>query len=376
MIIKKCCITVAMLLLLSIISFCDSEQTSKRIKDPVFTDLAPDTDGLIKILLYYDMEGISGQNEIKTFMYYFPEFYNPTRELLTNDVNAVIEGLFDGGADVVHVVDGHGSGNPEPDILLEKLDNRAEMIFVDTLFFPEFDLVEKNKYDAVVAVCQHSKAGGGGFASHTCQFGMEWTINNKSINETEIIAYSWGMAGVPLIFASGDDKLKEELEYMPWIEYVTVKYAKGPSDADLRPFNEVHKEMHGKAKKAVENIAGAKAIKFNAPIKAQLRVKQPASLSNLKGFPGINFEDNTVTFEAADFTLVYAGMRSVMRAASANYFIEFLFEALAQRKDFDKIFKGFVTNIMNRWVDVESGSWTPPSSSSGRESDKKYFGYQ
>ncbi len=35
--------------------------------------------------------------------------------------------------------------------------------------------------------------------------------------ETEIIAYSWGRANVPIIFASGDDKLKEQLVWMTWL---------------------------------------------------------------------------------------------------------------------------------------------------------------
>lgn len=43
----------------------------------------------------------------------------------------------------------------------------------------------------------HSKTGGGGFAAHTYTIGIDWILNDMSINETEIIAYSWGRADVP-----------------------------------------------------------------------------------------------------------------------------------------------------------------------------------
>ena len=32
---------------------------------------------------------------------------------------------------------------------------------------------------------------------------MDWILNGMSITETEIIGYSWGRVGVPVIFASG-----------------------------------------------------------------------------------------------------------------------------------------------------------------------------
>ena len=36
--------------------------------------------------------------------------------MLAADLNAVIDGLFAGGATQVDIVDAHGSGNPEPDV--------------------------------------------------------------------------------------------------------------------------------------------------------------------------------------------------------------------------------------------------------------------
>ena len=89
-----------------------------------------------KILLLYDMEGISGINRQVQCNYPTPEYEN-ARRLLTADVNAAIRGLKAGGAGEIVVIDGHGSGNwLEPDIILADLDKRAEMGFRDTPYDP------------------------------------------------------------------------------------------------------------------------------------------------------------------------------------------------------------------------------------------------
>ncbi len=224
------------------------------------------------------MEGISGQKILRSIDF-GNEAYFEAQEWLTNDVNAVVDGLFAGGADSVEVVDAHGSFNPEPDILLDKMDSRAAMLYRDEKFGPYVDMLEEGKYDGIVALCMHSKTGGGGFGSHTVNLGTDWILNDMSINESELLAFSWGRGGVPLILVSGDDKLGEQLSWMTWLEYVMVKTARGQDDAELRPFEEVHQEMREAAGRAVRNIASSRAVMLTEPIKAQLRVVKPADLS-------------------------------------------------------------------------------------------------
>ena len=107
---------------------------------------------------------------------------------------------------------------------------------------------------------------------------------------------------------------------MTWLEYVTVKKAKGSDDAELRPFQEVHEEMRAAAMRAVQKIPETQAVGLTEPIKAQLRAIPPASLSILENMPGIDYQDQTVTFEAANFKEAYDGIRSFMGAAQFGYF--------------------------------------------------------
>jgi D-aminopeptidase len=194
-----------------------------------------------------------------------------------------------------------------------------------------------------------------------------------SINETEIIAYAWGRIGIPLIFASGDDKLEEQLSWMSWLEYVQVKKAKGAGDAELRPFDEVHMEMRKAAQRAVEKIPRSKAVKLNEPIKAQLRAVHPASLRLLDGIPGIGYENQTVTFHAENYQEAYDGIVALIRVATTGY-IRILQRVVSSKENGTQIFEEFGEQLDADWVEVESGNWKPPAPRKEGESSKKYFG--
>ncbi len=359
---------------------CAPEVAVKTPSPRVLLTPAADTDGQVRILLYYDMEGISGQKILRSIDF-GNEAYFPAQEWLTNDVNAVVDGLFAGGADSVEVVDAHGSFNPEPDILLDKMDSRAAMLYRDEQFGPYVDLLEEGQYDAIVALCMHSRTGGGGFGSHTVNLGTDWILNDMSINESELLAYSWGRAGVPLILVTGDDKLGEQLSWMNWLEYVTVKVAKGQDDAELRPFEEVHEEMRAAAERAVRNIPGSSAVKLSEPIKAQLRVVKPADLSALEGLPGIDYQDQTVTFQAANFQEAYDGIRAFMEIAHDGYW-EILQNIALSQEDGGETFLQWKDEMLAAWIAQESGGEenTAPAEDPAEDAEdsppRKYFGSQ
>jgi D-amino peptidase len=306
------------------------------------------------------MEGLAGQDDPRTFRFSHPEHYARGRELLTADVNAVIAGLFDGGATLVHVVDGHGSGNPDPDLLLDQLDPRATLVLRDAPFRQYVDLVEPRAWDAVAVVGMHARTGSGGFASHTFTLGMDILMNGMSITETELVAYSFGRAGIPVIFASGDDRLRADLETMPWIEYVTTKRATSASTAELRPVEEVRAELREHAKRAIERRDDMRVMTLTTPVTAALRAVPPASLAMLGGVPGIDYRDETVTFEAPDFQSAYDGVIALIGVARLAY-ASVLDETIRLRPDGRALLDLNADRLFDRWLDYESGRWTPPA---------------
>ena len=74
-------------------------------------DVQIDAGGGVRVLVVHDMEGLAGQDDPLTFEF-GSELYSHGQDLLVGDVNAVIDGLYAGGATEVQVVDGHGSENP------------------------------------------------------------------------------------------------------------------------------------------------------------------------------------------------------------------------------------------------------------------------
>ena len=307
----------------------------------------------IRVLVVHDMEGLSGQDDPRTYSF-DTEQYPFGQEMLAGDVNAVVDGLFAGGATQVLVADGHGSGNPDPDLRADLLDDRAVQIIRDQPFDTYFDLPESEQVDAVAVVGMHSKTGSGGFAAHTFTLGIELLINGRTITETELIALSWGRVGVPVIFVSGDDKLRGDLETMPWIEYVTVKEATAADSAVLRPVNEARDDLRDGARRAVEKLAGAKSMRAALPVRASLRAVPPASLRFLKGVPGIDYADDTCHFVANDMREAYEGLVSLVNLARVGY-QSLLYEVIAARSDGSEIIGEFSAALRQRWYDQESG---------------------
>src|SRR5262249_15023787 len=83
-----------------------------------------------RILISYDMEGVSGALTPDYVLADKPTQYAIGRKSLTSDVNAAIRGLVKGGAGSIWVQDAHGSGNVyEPDLLVSEMDPHASFDF-------------------------------------------------------------------------------------------------------------------------------------------------------------------------------------------------------------------------------------------------------
>lgn len=321
----------------------------------------PRKEGQLRVLVYHDMEGLAGQDDYRTFNYSHPEFYEKGREYLAADVNAVVDGLFAGGATTVTIVDGHGSGNPNPDLDPALLDKRATQLTRDSAFRQYVDIVAPDTYDAIVAVGMHAKTGSNGFASHTITIGMDVWMNDRSITESELVAYSWGRQGVPMVMVTGDDKLAADLQSMPWLKFVVTKHATSASTVTLRNVDSVHAEMKAQAAAALREIAQAKTITVKEPVNAALRVVLPARLAPLRGVPGVTLaaSGDRVDFVAKDFMAAYDGVNALIGIARLSY-PTVQNEIIREHADSTLILRHQRERLMERWFDVESGRWSPP----------------
>lgn len=293
-----------------------------------------------RILVIYDMEGLSGQDDVDSFVPANPAYAGGQR-LLTDDVNAVIQGLFAGGAGAVSVADGHG-GSAQIDILTEQLDPRARMV----MRVPGGE--DAAAHDAIAIVGMHAGSGSGGFAAHTWTAGVEFRINGRAVNEAELIGLTYGESDVPVIFVSGDDRLGEELKTMPWIEYVTVKKATGITTAELLPLAEARTKLTLGAKRAIERLRRAKVMKVAKPVEATVTAFPPADMQWLADMPGIDYRDQAVSFTARDAQSAYRGMQALGTAAMYGY-SDALFRALKPHENAKEIELGAIAEWDAKW---------------------------
>ncbi len=346
-------------------------------------DVTHNTGGGIRVLIIHDMEGLAGQDDARSYRF-GTEQYPSGQEMLAADVNAVVDGLFAGGATEVVIADGHGSGNSDPDLRTDLLDERATQIIRDEPFDTYFDLPESEELDAVAVVGMHSKTGSGGFAAHTFTLGIDLLINGQAITETELVALSWGRFGVPVIFASGDDKLRGDLETMPWIEYVTVKDAPSADTAVPRPVDEARADLREGARRAVERLAEAKSMRAVLPVRASLHAVPPASLRFLEGIPGLDggdgtgpaYANDTYSFTASDMRAAYDGLVAVVGMARVGY-QSLLQEVVSGRPDAGEIQSAFGEALWQRWHDQESGRYERPGAGEAiGEMIRRFHGYR
>jgi len=142
------------------------------------------------------------------------------RSCLTNDVNRVIEGAFDGGAKGVTVKDIHESGF---NCLVDRLDGRASYVgghFIKPTFFGDIQ-----NYDLVLFVAIHAASGtADAFFPHT-HYGIfsEVKINGKPVCEMDLYGAYLGEFGVPIGLVSGEDiAVRQALNALPWAKSVVV----------------------------------------------------------------------------------------------------------------------------------------------------------
>ena len=174
----------------------------------------------MKLHLMTDLEGVAGVLDFEEWTGPGALHYQTARELLTHEVNAAIDGFFEGGATEILVCDGHGPG--AIDVTL--LDSRADLLrgWGDG----PWPLCLDSSFDYLAFVGQHAKAGTAyGHLCHTQSLHyIDLAINGVSIGEFGQLAMCASELGVRTIFGSGDEAFAKEAEALvPGIETVAVK---------------------------------------------------------------------------------------------------------------------------------------------------------
>jgi D-amino peptidase len=146
------------------------------------------------------------------------------RRLLTGDVRAVCEGLFDAGVTEVTVNEAHSTMR---NLLIEQLDPRVRLL---TGHHKPFGMMEgiQQRPDLVAFVGYHAGPGEPGVLSHTFVAAeiFEVTLNGRAMTEGYMNGLLAAEYGVRLALVAGDDLTCADAEdYAPKAQKVAVKEA-------------------------------------------------------------------------------------------------------------------------------------------------------
>lgn len=265
-----------------------------------------------KVLLIYDLEGVTAADTPGDVSMGQPD-YPAIRESLTQDVNAAIRGLLKAGASEIVLTDGHGSGNPEPDYLIERLPERARFDLRDEPYDAYIETLD-DSFDAVVCIGMHSRAGGKGFLSHTYYGHARWIMAGYDMNESMLVAASAARFNIPLILVTGDDVLKGEVaDFSPTTRYVVVKEARNRSRAVPRSQEEVNGDIEAAAEDALINLKNIPAWdppEIQAAFENLYSYNQPMFATYAMDFPGAKGVDNkTICIHTDSFLEAYLTYR-------------------------------------------------------------------
>ena len=221
----------------------------------------------MKIYIHTDLEGISGVVEADQVPR-ANDAYRASCEKLMLDLNAAVEGAFEGGADHVTVLDSHGGGG---NFILDMLDKRAEN---DVRPNKRWWGILDETYDGTFFIGAHAMAGTmNGFLDHT-QSSAAWfqySINGRPFGELGQWATVAGAFDVPMLMVSGDEAAcAEAREFFYPVETAPVKQGLGRNQAMGYPEDEARARIREAARRAVALVGQAKPLKPLCPMDIRL----------------------------------------------------------------------------------------------------------
>ncbi|MGB2716707.1 MAG: M55 family metallopeptidase [Vicinamibacterales bacterium] len=256
------------------------------------------------VLLIFDMEGVTGIEEVDAVSS-GSALYTAGRACLTEDVNAAIRGLKEGGAGAIWVQDGHGSGNAaEPDIIVSDLDGRATVDVRRSAYTPYTTGIDAS-FDAIVLIGMHAGPDQDGFMAHLhAPEAVRYTVNGVDCTETHLYAASAGRWGIPLLLVTGDDVLESRVTVdFPGLEYVRVKKACGRSRAESLPPSDAHRLIEAGCVRGMRSyMAGrTRPLYFPGPYRFEIEWQNHQQAEGAARHPAVSREgEKSITYTSSD----------------------------------------------------------------------------
>jgi D-amino peptidase len=262
----------------------------------------------MRVLIATDMEGISGVvhwDQVKPGHQEYVRF----REIMTEEINAAIDGALDGGATSVVVTDGHNDGR---NVLIEKLRAPAHLNSGSPAPLSMVEGVQNA--DLVFFIGYHARAGAPeAILCHTWtdQVRSVW-LNDREVGEIGLNAAVCGSFGACVALITGDQAaVQEAIDLLGPIEAVAVKTASGRMSAECLAVEETRTAIrHAAAHAMVRQIP---PLIIDPPIRLRVELSRPDQIDRALRVPGSKRIDGvTIEWIGDDMVRVYHAFRAIV----------------------------------------------------------------
>lgn len=260
----------------------------------------------MKVYISVDMEGITGvagRNHVDPG---HPEFQR-FRRLMTEDVNAVIEGALSAGATSFVVNDSHASMY---NVLIEELHPAATLISGSTKPLGQMESIDES-FSAAFFVGYHAREGAGDAVLNHTIMGRHVTrivCNGRELGETGINAGVAGYFGVPLVLVTGDDLVGEEAVRTVHEDVVTavVKRSIDRFTVEAFPPAVSRETLKAKAAEAMGRIDSIPPLTYDGPVRFELTFKTTSEAKVCTLFPTVErVGSKTVAVVGEDYVTAF-----------------------------------------------------------------------
>ena len=234
--------------------------------------------------------------------------YARGRELMTAEVNTVVEAIFAYGPAEVLVNDSHGDMQ---NLLHTELDERVEYIQGN---IKPLGMVQglDSSFDAAIFLGYHARAGTpDGFLAHTGSGSVKglW-LNGTEVGEGGLNAHFAAAQGVPVIVAAGDRTFTEQFGALVDTRTVETKEAIGSSVAKLVHPAVVRSALREATLAALAGLSSATTLSVSEPVVLRMRSATTTRADILQAIPDMRRVDGTtVEYEARTMSEAYQLIR-------------------------------------------------------------------
>jgi D-amino peptidase len=272
----------------------------------------------MKVFISVDMEGIAGVVDKEHTLRNGKE-HERARKLMTQEVNAAIEGALETNAKQIIVNDSHGTMR---NIIPEDLNESAELITGSPKPLSMMQGIDST-FNAAFFIGYHAMRGAyHGVLEHTYHGGVVSDVffNGKCFGETGMNAAVAGYFKVPVALVTGDYAVTEEArQTLGKVETVTVKEGVGRNAAKCLSPIKARSLIKIGAKNALLKVKNFKPLILKPPINLDIVFFSTGMADMAEMVPGAKRKDGrTVSFISNDYLEMYKALRVMITLAGTN----------------------------------------------------------